>query len=166
MPPENPKPGDQNTPEPGTPPATPPQADPPVTKDDDEIVEIKRKDLNNIISQRDRNAEAARQNSASDNFLMELAVERTVNKFLTDHKEKYPDVNTEDLMHVDDPDQLEAEATRIQTKISQAVQQKLQSVQITETPPLTETQKTEKLAELQKSGKRRKFGDFLRIQQS
>lgn len=166
MPPNDQQTGSPAPKETDTPSATPPSGGESATGDD-EVVTIKKSDLNNIISARDRNAEQLRQNSAQDAFLMELAVERTVNKFLADNKDKFPDVVLDDLLHVDDPDNLEAVATRIQDSISKKVQAKLESVQLKEVPRLTEQQKTDKLNELRgDKTKRHKFGAFLRIQRS
>jgi hypothetical protein len=157
--PQNPAPTDGNTP-----PATDPKGKGTAT-DGDEVVTLKKSDYNKLVSQRDRNAEQLRQNSAQDAFVMELAVERTINKFLTENKDKFPDLTAEDLMNVDDPDELDAVATRIQNNISKKVQEKLESVQIKETPKLSEQERAEKLDNLRKE-KGNRFGAFLKIKRS
>lgn len=137
----------------------------------DETVTISKKELEglrksnkDLLSARDRNVESARRSEA---FVDQLVQERYIDKFLVDNKDKYPDLTRDDLMYVDDPEYLEQEATRMQNRISEAAQKRLEAIQNPQPPVLSPEDKAEKLKELKKDkGGRNRFQRFLQIQQS
>jgi uncharacterized protein with WD repeat len=131
--------GDQATPTPnpagtdaGTTPAaaTPPAGGAGATNDNSQVPEgmrlISEQDYKNLQSARDRANNAA---AANQDFVNELAKERTLDSFLSDNQEKFPDVKREDLMHLEDPEQVEAEADRIQKRLSAHAKEVVKNVQ-------------------------------------
>lgn len=119
---------------------------------------IRTEDKKNLISARDRANNATDQQAVAVNTLMK---ERGITKFLDSNKQKYPDLKFEDLSHVDDPDDLEAEADRIQARIQDAVQAKLLDVQKTEAPLLSPEQRTEQENKLKKNPDKFSFSKML-----
>lgn len=112
-------------------PATPPQNGGGAASGDEETVTLKKTDYNNLIGQRDSSNNEL---SSAMSYIENDAREKAVNKFLTTNKEKYPDLSTEDLSHVDDPQMLETEATRLQTRLQQHAQSKILEIENHQTP--------------------------------
>lgn len=145
-----------------------PQSD---TGSPDDVEALKReneslkKSQKDLLSQRDREANA-RQNGEA--FLGEIAQERQIDAFLAANKDKYPDLERDDLMFVDDPEFLEAAATRLQNKISTAAQNKLLEIQNPTVPKLTPEERVAQEQALMKNGVPVKgaFQQFLRLKQS
>jgi|SRR5687768_9438523 len=134
------------------PPVTPAATNPPKAGDaathDDDVITLPKKDYQNLISQRDGNHETAAQQSA---FIESIAREKGINQFLTDNKDKYPDVGLEDLSHVEDPESLEREAIRIQKRLEDHAQAKILSIENPETPRITPEQRAQAEADLAKN---------------
>lgn len=98
---------------------------------DDELVTIRRGDLKNLQSQRDRNANASA-------YVESLAQKDYISGFLKENLDKYPDLTFEDLQHVwdmgDDDKVIHAEAARIQGRLKAHSQAKLLEIE-NPTPP-------------------------------
>lgn len=114
---------------------------------DEETVTLKKKDYNNLLSQRDK---ANNDKQSQDAFLGEIAQERYISDFLAKNKEKYPDISAEDLKHVLDPEQMDAEAARLQDRLNSHAQAKL--LEIENPTPVRETpdERNAREAELKK----------------
>lgn len=135
----------------------------------DETVTLSKKDHSELVSQRDRANEEIRklkESGNSENDLMyEIAKERGIDQFLKENKEKYPDVTADDLKFLDDPEQLEAAASHLQSTINDRVQKKLSDVQVAdERPQLSEEDRKKKLAALEKSDSPDKFEQMVNLQ--
>lgn len=150
---------DGNTPPAATPPANP--AEPPAT--DDDVVTLKKEDYNNLISQRDRNHQLS---SESEGYVATLAKREGIDEFLTEHKIDYPDVTRDDLMHLEDPEALEAEAKRIQKRYEDVVQKKLLDVQRADTPVLSPEDRAAKLEQLKKTPGSKSFSEMIELQRN
>lgn len=162
MPDEKPQTAPQSTPAgPGdgtTPPAATPAPDgsgaAPV---DDEMVTIRKSDLKNLQSTRDRNYEDKTQLAERlDEFEAieeSRAQKEGITEFLSSNKEKYPDLTFEDLKYVTDPTKLEQEADRLQRRLEDHTQAKILDIeQHGHTPRLSPEQRAEREAELKKKG--------------
>lgn len=127
------------------------------------VLEGLRKSNKDLLSQRDRENGMRNQSEA---FLGEIAQERHIDSFLSEKKDKYPDLTRDDLMHVDDPDLLEAVADRLQNRISEAAQKRLMEIQNPATPKLSPEDKAQQLKELVPDGRPVKgaFQRFLKLQ--
>lgn len=146
--------------------ATNPTGSGAATGDSDQVT-LSREDYNNMVAARDRANEAARQNEGSEEFLVTLAKEREIGSFLKENKEKYPDVVEGDLMHLSDPSELEAEATRLQTRYEDIVQKKLLDVQVADnTPRLTDEEKAQKIDALRNSNDPMAFEKMVAVRTS
>lgn len=168
--------GDQNaqtppngeTPPAGTPPAATDTKTPPAGASDEQVT-ISKKELEGLQkSQKDFQSaadKARNENAANSDFVLTLAKEREIDDFIGKNAEKFPDVTREDLMYLDDPDKLEAEATRLQKRFDDIVQAKLLNVGQQEPPKLSEADKAKELKELKKNPKKGGFQRFLALQQ-
>jgi hypothetical protein len=132
----------------GTPPAATPPATPTPSATDDDVITLKKDDYNKLISQRDRNHQIS---TESEGYVATLAKREGIDDFLTERKTDFPDVVRDDLMHLDDPDALEAEAKRIQRRYEDVVQKKLKDVQVVDTPVLSPEDRAAELERLKKS---------------
>ena len=115
-------------------------------------------DVQNVVSQRDRANEKARKLEEKlvdrDERLARLEMSElerdrrdTIKLFLKENKEKYPDLEPEDLMTAQDPSELDGLATKRQGKysaIEQRVLAKLQIVDEDVAPTLDEIKAAEK----------------------
>lgn len=139
-----------NTPPAGTDPsATPPSGEPSTANDND---------VKNVVSQRDRANERARQLEADKLELeerlarveasdMERDKKETISDFLKENKEKYPDVELDDLARAEDPQELEALAEKAQKKYSAIEQRALSKLNVADeekVPTLEEIKAKEK----------------------
>lgn len=133
----------------GTPPAATPPTGEPAATEGNTIPEgfelIRTEDKNNLVSARDR---ANNLSSESEGYVATLAKREGIDGFLSEHKTDYPDVTRDDLMHLDDPEALEAEAKRIQRRYEDVVQKKLLDVQRADTPVLSPEERTAELKRL------------------
>lgn len=122
------------------------------TQDDGKVV-LDQEDYKNLVSQRDRNAEALRLAEENSEAVNQLAKERAIDKFLLkpEVREKYPDVTAEDLEFATSEAELEELAERTQTRIQDAVQNRLKSVQVNERPKLSEEDRTKQINALRNS---------------
>lgn len=126
-----------------TPPAatqTPPQ-EPAGASGDDETITLKKKDYNNLISQRDQ---AKNTSAATEAWVMEQAKKQDVRAWVKENKQKYPDVSIDDLMSAESEEELPKIAERTQRRIDDAVQSKLKTMNSATAPELTPEQRTEK----------------------
>ena len=139
-----------NTPPAGTDPsATPPLGEPSTANDND---------VKNVVSQRDRANERARQLEAEKLELeerlarveasdMERDKKETISDFLKENKEKYPDVELDDLLRAEDPQELEALAEKAQKKYTAIEQRALSKLNVADeekVPTLEEIKAKEK----------------------
>lgn len=139
-----------NTPPAGTDPsATPPSGEPSTANDND---------VKNVVSQRDRANERARQLEADKLELeerlarveasdMERDKKETISDFLKENKEKYPDVELDDLVRAEDPQELEALAEKAQKKYTAIEQRALSKLNVADeekVPTLEEIKAKEK----------------------
>jgi len=127
---------------------------------DDNTVTLNKEDYNNLISQRDR---ANNTNSETDAVVNELLKKDAINSFLTENKDKYPDVNFDDLTLADSPEELEKLAERQQKRIEDAVQKKLMDVQTTTAPVLSPQEKAQQLKQLKDNPDGKSFGKMLEL---
>lgn len=138
--------------------------------DDAEQVTLSSKDYKELVSQRDRANEELRKksdNNTSDDLLYDIAKERGIDAFLQDNADKYPDVQRDDLIYIDDPAQLEAAASRIQTRMKEAVQKKLTDVQIADSrPKLSNEDRAKQMKSLEASDSEDRFERMLDLQKS
>lgn len=152
-------PGTDGTPPAATPPATP--ANPPAT--DDDVITLKKDDYNNLISQRDRNHQLSQD---SEGYVATLAKREGIDEFLGEHKSDFPDVTRDDLMHLDDPEALEAEAKRIQRRYEDVVQKKLLDVQKADIPVMSPEDRAAELDRLKKNPSSGSFQRYLELSQN
>lgn len=150
-------------------PSTTPPAVTPQTKDDgaanggEKTITLSEKDYKNLVAQRDRNAEEARQSS---DFVETLAKEREIDGFLAANKDKFPDVTRDDLMHLEDPTLLESEAQRMQTRFQTVVQDKLKQMEITTPPALSAADKAAREKALKKDPQKDSFEKMAELRMS
>lgn len=152
--------------EPGTgggenPPTATPTAEPtqPVATEEAPVT-LSQKDYKALVAARDR-ANNANEQQAS--FINTLAQERGISQFLESNKTKYPDLTMADLIHVEDPADLEAEATRVQKRLEDAVQNKLLDVQKADVPAISPEDADKQLKELRDKPRKGGFGRMLEI---
>lgn len=137
----------------GQQPAATPPNDPgtPATSDDDadEMVQISKKDLKALQSQRDRSNETSRQTQAAVEALMKKDY---VKDFLSDpeNAKKYPDVEIEDLLGAEDEDDVVAMAEAQQQRVERLVQKRLDKIEVAEPPTISAKDKAAKLKALEK----------------
>lgn len=152
--------GDGSTPPAATPPttapgaatenpsATPPAADPvkPVVAQRDKANEEKRQ----LQSENDEMRERIEflESVANENIKKEA-----IGKFLTENKEKYPDLTFDDLSHIRTFEEMETEADRLQRRLQDHAQAKILEIeQNPQGPPLSPEQRAEKEKQLMEQG--------------
>lgn len=158
-----PAPAPAGTGDPQDPPATPPNPAPPAATDDDEVVSIKKSDLKKLQSQRDGNHERARQ---TEYQVALLAQQRDIDKFLSENKAKFPDVDADDLLDAEDPEDFEKLAGQTQARIDKAAQRRLGDLQTVQTPSLSPKEKAAQLAKLKETPGSSSFQKMLELEQS
>jgi hypothetical protein len=141
--------------------ATPPSSTTPATEE--KTIELKESDYKNLVAARDR---ANNISSDSESYVATLAKREGIDEFLGEHKTDFPDVRREDLMHLDDPDALEAEAKRIQRRYEDVVQEKLLNVQKADTPVLSPEDRAAELDRLKKNPSSGSFQRYLELSQN
>lgn len=141
--------------------ATPPAPTVEPTATDDNVVTMSKEDYNKLIGQRDRNHQLA---TESESYVATLAKREGIDEFLTEHKTDFPDVVRDDLMHLDDPEALEAEAKRIQRRYEDVVQKKLLDVQRVGVPELSPEDKAAELERLKKNPGSASFGRMVELE--
>lgn len=115
--------------------------------DDEEVVTLKKSDYKNLVSARDRANENDR---TSQEFLEEIAAERSIKAFLKENKEKFPDVKFADLQHAT-PATLEAEAARVQRRLEDHAQNRIMNIEKATAPVLSPEQREAELKKLKES---------------
>lgn len=141
---------------------TPPKAPAEATPNADETVTIKKSDYQKMIAGRDKaNTDAA----ASGDFVLQLAKEREIDSYLGTNKDKFSFVTRDDLMHLDDPAELEAEATRLQKRFQDVVQDALMNVGQSKPPELSPEDKAKALKDIKKNKPRDGFQKMLALQE-
>jgi hypothetical protein len=158
-----------------TPPAAPAPAavvEPPKSGDDgtgDETVTISKKELDGLKkSQKDFQSAADKAKNdaaASGDFVLQLAKEREIDSYLDTNKEKFSYVTRDDLMHLDDPGELEAEATRLQKRFQDVVQDALMNVGKAKPPELSPEDKAKALKDIKKNKPADGFQRMLALQE-
>lgn len=150
----------------GKPAATPPKSTAPVTEGNtipEGFELIRTEDKTNLISARDR---ANNISADSEGYVATLAKREGIDDFLKEHTTDYPDVTRDDLMHLDDPEALDAEAKRIQRRLEDAVQKKLMDVQQAGTPTLSPEDRAAELDRLKKNPSSGSFQRYLELSQN
>ncbi len=139
-------------PEPGkeTPGATPPKGGAPATNEDGTVT-LSAQDYKNLVSQRDKANNAAKSNEGQEAFIEQMAQERAIKDFLKTNKKDYPDLTSADLAHIWDPEQLKPEADRLQRRLQDHAQSKLESIENTPVPVLSPQQRKEQEDQLKKN---------------
>lgn len=127
---------------------------------DDNTVTLSQEDYKNLVGQRDR---ANNANSETDAVVNELLKKDAINSFLTENKDKYPDVNFDDLALAESPEDLEDIAKKQQKRIEDAVQKKLMDVQTTTVPTLSPQEKAAQLKQLRDKPDGSSFGKMLQL---
>ena len=140
---------------------TAPAVNPTVTEE--KTITLKEEDYKNLISARDR---ANNISSDSEGYVATLAKREGIEDFLSEHKTDYPLVVRDDLMNVEDPEALEAEAKRIQRRYEDVVKEKLLNVEKAGDPVLSPEDKAARLEELKKKPGSSAFGSFLNLQRN
>lgn len=150
----------------GDPAATNPQATAAAT--DDQTVTLNKDDYNNLIAQRDR---ANNAKSELDDTVLTLAQEREirlkqefVSDFIEKNKETYPDIEVDDLMAAESPEELEELAKKRQRRYEDVVQAKLLKVQRAGDPVLSPEEKAAELERLQKNPGSSSFSRMIDLQ--
>lgn len=141
--------------------ATPPTSTAPATEE--ETTTLSTADYKNLVAARDR---ANNISADSEGYVATLAKREGIDDFLKEHTADYPDVTRDDLMHLDDPDALDAEAKRIQRRLEDAVQKKLMDVQKADTPTLSPEDRAAELDRLKKNPSSGSFQRYLELSQN
>ena len=143
--------------------AIPPQQPKGAATDDDEVVTLKKSDYQNLVSQRDRNHETAR---ATELYVMEMAQKEDIKGFLSDEEnaKKFPDVEVEDLMGAESPEDFEKLAGQTQARIDKAAQRRIADIQKATTPVLSPEDKAEELKKLKQKPGSASFQRMLELQ--
>ena len=147
----------------GTPPANP---DSPTqgaaTDEDDEVVTIKKSSLKKLQSDSTKNFERLRQVE----YHQALALQKEdIKGFLSENKEKFPDVRTEDLLDAESEEDFEKLAGQTQKRIDEAAQRRLGDLQKAGTPTLSPKEKAAELKKLQENPGSASFQRMLELQQ-
>lgn len=118
-----------------------------------------------LQSQRDK-----LQNKVSmlESFLEPIAVERAVDSFLSENKDKYPDLTRDDLMNVSDisPEYLDKEAARLQTRLQEHAQKKILEIENPKVPDMTLDERNAEIDKLRNSKDPNAFQKMLRLRQA
>lgn len=146
----------------GDQPAIPPTNDPGAATDDDQKVTLSKEDYNNLISQRDKNHERSRQTEYQVAVMLQ---KEDIKEFLSENKEKFPDVKVEDLLDADTPEEFERYAGQTQARIDDAAQRRLGDLQRVQTPTLTPQEKAAEMKKLKDNPGSQSFQKFLDLQQ-
>ncbi len=160
--------------EPGTggnqPTATPPAqpTNPPAT--DDKTVTLSEADYKKLIAQRDR---ANNAKGELDETVLTLAEERNlrikkdmINEYIEKNKTTYPDIDQEDLMGAESPEDFERLAKAKQRRYEDIVQKKLLDVQKAQAPILSPQEREAELKKLASNPDGSSFGKMLELKQS
>ena len=84
--------------------------------------------------------------------MIQLAKEREIGEWFKDNGKDYPDVTQDDLMYASSPDELETIAKRTQQRITEAVEKKLQDVEVADSRPrLSDKERNEQINSLRNS---------------
>lgn len=150
--------------EPGQDPATPPSEVPGAATDDDEVVQITKKDLKKLQSQRDSNHERARQTE----YQVALMLQKDdIKSFLSDpeNKAKFPDVEVDDLLDAESEEDFEKLAGQTQARVDKAAQRRLGDLQKVGTPTLSPKEKAAELKRLKENPGSASFQKMLELNQ-
>lgn len=121
---------------------------------------IKEDDLKNLQSQRDRANEGQRQ---VEDYVNSLAQKEGIDKFLTENADKYPHLKRDDLLHIDDPDKLAAEADRLERRFQDSIQDALHNAQNIQPPTISPEDKAKRLESLKKNPSKTSFGEMVKL---
>ncbi|WP_299376751.1 hypothetical protein [uncultured Kiloniella sp.] len=155
-----------------TPATTPPTKDVPGTTDDNETVTIKKSDLKNLQSQRDKNRstsdEALERATNAEQYAAEQMQKDDINEFLSDpaNKEKYPDVELSDLKAATSDDQFEELAAQTQARVDKAAQRRLGDIEKAGTPTMSPEDKAAKLKKLRENPSTNSLEQMIDLQQT
>lgn len=150
--------------EPQTPPAaTQPQGQSGAATDDDEVVTLKKSDYNNLISTRDKNHERA---SATEAYVMQMAQKNDIQEYLSNPevKSKFPDVEVDDLMDAESPDDFEKLAGQTQARIDKAANRRLADIQQVGAPTISPDEKSAQLKKLKSNPGSQSFQKMLELE--
>lgn len=140
--------------------ATQPPAASGATKDDNTVT-LNKEDYQNLIASRDRANNMAQE---TQDWVTEQKVRTAIGQFLADNKDDYPDVEVDDLLMANGPDELPDLATKMQNRISKSAQDRLVKLQTATTPELSPKERRKQLADLQKSDDPKRFDKMLELQ--
>lgn len=156
---ENPEGPDESN----TPPATQPQGPAGAVTDDDELVQIKKSDLKNLQSQRDKNHNRLTQTEYQVALMQQ---KDDIKDFLSDpeNKSKFPDVKVEDLLDAESEEDFEKLAGQTQTRIDESAQRRLGDLQKTQTPTMTPQEKAAQLKKLKENPGSASFQKMLELE--
>ena len=160
------EPGTGGTQPTATPPAQP--TNPPAT--DDKTVTLSEADYKKLIAQRDR---ANNAKGELDETVLTLAEERNlrikkdmINEYIEKNKTTYPDIDQEDLMGAESPEDFERLAKVKQRRYEDIVQKKLLDVQKAQAPILSPQEREAELKKLASNPDDSSFGKMLELKQS
>lgn len=128
---------------------------------DDEVVTIKKSSLKKLQSDSTKNYERLRQVE----YRQALAeMKEDITSYLTENKAKFPDVQVEDLLDAEAPEDFEKLAGNTQKRIDEAAQRRLGDLQKTQTPALTPQEKSAQLKKLKENPGSQSFQKMLELE--
>jgi hypothetical protein len=140
------------------PPATDPKATPPATPENVQVPPgfeiIRTEDKNNLVASRDKNFNANQDlrtqfeemRGQLDNLTEAQSKTKVLDTWFDENGSKYPLLDREDLDIVDNPDQIEAIATRLQAKAEKARNDAISQNQVVDSPMSEDELKAEEQA--------------------
>jgi hypothetical protein len=137
---------------------------------DDKTVTLSEADYKKLVGQRDR---ANNAKGDLDETVLTLAEERNlrikkdmITEYIEKNKTTYPDIDQEDLMGADSPEDFEELAKARQRRYEDIVQKKLLDVQKADAPVLSPTEREAELKKLKSNPDGGSFGRMLELKQS
>lgn len=134
---------------------------------EDDTVVLSKKDYAALQAQRDR---ANNGNSELEATVFRLeaqqeaaAKERIINSYLSENKDKYPDLTADDLAHVEDPEELDNAAAKAQRRLEDVVQKRLLDVQKVDQPIVTPEERADREKRLKASPSKSSFGEMIEL---
>ena len=129
--------------------------------DDDEVVTIKKSSLKKLQSDSTKNFERIR---STEYQVALMAQKADIKEYLTANKEKFPDVETDDLLDAESEEDFEKLAGQTQARIDKAAQRKLGDLQKVQIPTISPKDKAARLEQLKESPGSASFQEMLALQ--
>lgn len=145
--------------------ATPPETNPePVSQEGEKMITIPESSFKKLQSDSTKNFERLRNTEA---WVMQEAQKQDISTFLGDaaNKEKFPDVEVDDLMGSESPEDFEKLAGQTQARIDKAAQRRLADIQKAGDPSLSPEEKSAKLKKLKENPGSASFQEMLSLEQ-